>query len=101
MPMHVRLLEPKEFDTLKEKWNALLSKSRSDTVFLRWEWMHTWWRHFGRNRTLFLIGAESDGELVGLAPFYVDASGPLGARCLRVCSDELSPDYLDLIAEKG
>lgn len=32
-------------------------------------WSLAWWRHFGRG-TLHVITAESDGSLVGLAPFH-------------------------------
>jgi CelD/BcsL family acetyltransferase involved in cellulose biosynthesis len=39
--------------------------------------------------------------LIGIAPFYVDGGGLLGARRLRLCSDDLYPDGLDVIAQEG
>src|SRR5258708_28460269 len=85
---------PSEFDSLRGEWNALLRRSAMDSVFLRWEWMRTWWDIFNRNRKLFILTIRFNDRLVGLAPFYIEW-GPLGApRTLKVCSDELSPDYL-------
>jgi CelD/BcsL family acetyltransferase involved in cellulose biosynthesis len=70
-------------------------------VFLRWEWIHTWWDIFRKNRTLFILAIRRDGRLVGIAPFFIEPASFLGPRRLRFCSDELSPDYMDLILEKG
>ena len=103
MPLDVQPINPKEFDCLREEWNHLLSLSICDNVFLRWEWIHTWWDIFknNSNRTLFILTARRNGRLLGVAPFFIDRVGPLGTRYLKLCSEELSPDYLDIIAEKG
>jgi len=99
--MNVTLIKEAEFDLLREEWNALLDRSSSDGVFLRWEWVHTWWKIFHKNRTLFILTARQDGRLVGIAPFFIEPAIFPKPRCLRFCSDELSPDYMDLILEKG
>jgi CelD/BcsL family acetyltransferase involved in cellulose biosynthesis len=57
-----------ELLSLKEPWKALLAKC-DHTVFSTWEWMTTWWKHFGRNKELFLLIAEENGALIGAAPF--------------------------------
>jgi CelD/BcsL family acetyltransferase involved in cellulose biosynthesis len=46
------------------------------------------------------LTARKDGSLVGVAPFYIERKGPLGLRCLQFCSEELAPDYLDILADK-
>src|SRR5258706_4748423 len=103
MPLDIQLINPKEFDGLHEEWDRLLSRSICDNVFLRWDWVHTWWDIFKNksSRALFILTVRRNGRLVGIAPFFIDRVGPLGTRFLKLCADELSPDYLDIIAEKG
>ena len=33
------------FAALRQEWNALLARTRFDTLFLTWEWQSTWWTH--------------------------------------------------------
>src|ERR1019366_4521087 len=93
-------LDKEEFDSLKDEWNALLSRSASDNVFLRWEWIHTWWSIFGSRFVLMILAVKEEDRLVGIAPFYVQTVGLFRFRCLRLCSEGLSPDYMDVIAQK-
>ncbi len=88
------------FDALKEEWNALLRRSRFDTIFLTWEWQTTWWRHLGRQRgPLYLLAVYQDGRLVGIIPLY--GTGEPEAPTLNVVGCIEVSDYLDLIAEAG
>ena len=42
--MDIRIFtDERGFDDLKADWNTLLARSRSDTLFLTWEWQTTWW----------------------------------------------------------
>lgn len=100
MPVSIQPVDPDSFALMKEDWNDLLRRSASDTVFLRWEWLHTWWEAFGRGRTLCILAARDGGRLVGAAPFYLEEDSR-GVRHLRFCSDELYPDGLDVISERG
>ncbi|HVO33197.1 MAG TPA: GNAT family N-acetyltransferase [Elusimicrobiota bacterium] len=102
MGLTVQRIEVPEFDGLQDDWNRLLRSSAADNFFLLWEWIHTWWTVFGSGRSLYILAARLDGRLVGIAPLYVDANGKFTRRrVLRFCSDELAPDYLDLIVERG
>jgi CelD/BcsL family acetyltransferase involved in cellulose biosynthesis len=101
MPIEITRLSEKEFDLIKEEWNELLGRSSSDSVFLRWEWIHTWWDVFKRNRTLLILILRRDGRLIGVAPFTIDREGLLQHRIVKLCSEELSPDYMDIVAETG
>ncbi len=101
MELNVERLSESKFTSLEEEWNALLSRSASDTFFLRWEWIHTWWTHFHKKRTLWILTAREHDRLIGIAPFYIQSPNPWGARMLRICSDDLGPDYLDVIIERG
>jgi len=101
MHFQIKLISVTEFDGLCAEWNELLSRSACDSVFLRWEWIHTWWGIFQRKKRLVILTARREGLLCGVAPFYIDQVGLLRLRTLKFCSDELSPDYMDIIAEKG
>lgn len=88
------------FDALREEWNALLNRSRFDTVFLTWEWQTTWWRHLGRQRgPLYVLAARQEGRLVGILPLYgvreEESTTLYVVGCIEVS------DYLDFIIEAG
>ena len=89
-------------DVLKDEWNNLLARSRSNTVFLTWEWIEAWWRCFrGQERLWLLVVKNSDGATVGIAPLYLDLERGVGGvplRCLRFVADRSAgSEYLDFI----
>jgi CelD/BcsL family acetyltransferase involved in cellulose biosynthesis len=97
--MHVKLLtQYDEIASLAETWNALAG----DIPFRRWEWLGAWWRHYGHGRRLFIPAVLDDaGEVVGLAPWFLETHPALG-RVVRVLgSGEVCSDYLSLLAAPG
>ncbi len=90
---------------LQPEWNTLQARSRATSVFLTWEWISTWWEHFGRRRPLWLLVArEPAGRAVGLAPLYLQRArlAPLvGVRALTFigAGGPVTPDYLDFLAD--
>jgi CelD/BcsL family acetyltransferase involved in cellulose biosynthesis len=82
----VSALEP-----LRHEWAELASRTRS--VFKTWEWLSTWWDHFGRRRQLLVTAVRSQGRLIGILPLYQWRTRPL--RILRFLGhsvgDELGP----------
>jgi CelD/BcsL family acetyltransferase involved in cellulose biosynthesis/peptidoglycan/xylan/chitin deacetylase (PgdA/CDA1 family) len=89
---------------LRELWNPLLSRSASDTVFLTWEWMEAWWKNYGNERRLFVLGAWEDKSLLGIAPFFIDEVRLYGITWKRLCligDGSHDSDYLDCFAELG
>jgi CelD/BcsL family acetyltransferase involved in cellulose biosynthesis len=96
----VKRVSEAQFTAMATEWNALLAASQRSSVFMRWEWMHTWWELFKHRKTLCILAARENGTLVGLAPFYIERQPPLNARMLKFCSaEDLYPDYLDIIAD--
>jgi CelD/BcsL family acetyltransferase involved in cellulose biosynthesis len=88
------------FAALREEWNILLRRSRSDTIFLTWEWQVTWWRYLGAARgSLYLLAARRDGRLVAILPLYLSEQD--GMRSLQVVGCVEVSDYLDLVIEAG
>jgi CelD/BcsL family acetyltransferase involved in cellulose biosynthesis len=89
------------FSALKPEWDALLSRSRIDTLFLTWEWQSTWWKHLGEGKLLLLgFRAEDDGRLIGIAPLFLCRTEE-GQSLLYVIGCRDVSDYLDLIIERG
>ncbi len=92
------------FAALAAEWNALLATSPADALFLTWEWLFTWWKHFGDGRELQALTARRAGRLVGVAPFALAAPQPLRllpARRQLLGSGAVGSDYLDVIAGAG
>lgn len=95
------------FDALSAEWNALLRKSRFNTIFLTHEWQTTWWECLGKG-DLWIVAfrrAATD-ELVGIAPLYCFTHGKheenlAGKTRLTLVGCIEVSDYLDVIAARG
>jgi len=88
------------FSALEREWNALLNLSEESTFFLKWDWMFTWWEHFGSQEGLFiLLIKKPSGELLGVAPFYINTKWQgLPIKALSyIGSEPISSEYLDII----
>ncbi|MEX0666247.1 MAG: GNAT family N-acetyltransferase [Acidimicrobiia bacterium] len=57
-----------EFDRLRAPWNAAADASVDANVFLTWEWLRTWWEHFGAAAQLHVVTLWERDELVAAAP---------------------------------
>jgi CelD/BcsL family acetyltransferase involved in cellulose biosynthesis len=84
-------------ERLATAWDALAGEIpfRSST------WARTWWRHYrdSRSRLLVLIVADEQGDIVGIAPWYVAHSSRLGRVMRFLGSGEVCSDYLTILAE--
>lgn len=88
-----RLITADELESLAGPWNALAG----GIPFRRHEWLAAWWRHYGAGRELYTLCVEEQGQLVGLAPFYLQHS-VVGGRVVRLLGDgEVCSDYVGLL----
>jgi CelD/BcsL family acetyltransferase involved in cellulose biosynthesis len=92
------------FAALRDEWDGLLAASASASVFLSWEWMHTWWKHLAGDRRLHLLALRRRGELVAIAPL-----ARRSARWRRLLpfpaleflgTGSVGSDYLDLLVHR-
>ena len=78
-------------NALAPEWNALLERSRANTIFLTWEWIAAWRETAGRDAQPFVVALrDDDGALVGLAPFYrttLSLMGVMPFSALRILGD--------------
>jgi peptidoglycan/xylan/chitin deacetylase (PgdA/CDA1 family)/CelD/BcsL family acetyltransferase involved in cellulose biosynthesis len=93
-----------EVEQLRDRWNPLLAQSATDTFFLSWEWLSSWWTAYGQGKSPFVIAAWDNQELVGIAPLCSDTvrRGGRSWKRLTYLGDGTSDsDYLDCFALQG
>ena len=69
---------------LEPHWDALVEEMQCSSPFVRWDWVSTWWRHFGAKHSLAVAVARrrADGSLCGIAPCMVGYSRDRGCGLL-------------------
>jgi CelD/BcsL family acetyltransferase involved in cellulose biosynthesis len=106
LPCSIEPIEEVEgFRRLRPEWDDLLASSRSDSLFLTWEWLFTWWKHLGGRRRLSILAVRSAGELIAIAPLALrppDHGRLMPFRALEFLgTGSAGSDYLDLIVRAG
>ncbi|MCE5192761.1 MAG: GNAT family N-acetyltransferase [Candidatus Cryosericum sp.] len=97
--MEIELIEDMSaFAQLEPFWNQLVGESSINTCHSTFEWLFTWWRHFGADRRLLLLVAYEHGVPVGLAPLYI-GNGTTESNNLHFLGQGLS-DYADFIVPR-
>ncbi len=66
--MHVREIGFDEFFDSKHIWEEALEKSLDNNIFQTWEWLTTWWKHYGEKRRFSLIAVFEGGKILAAAP---------------------------------
>lgn len=91
-----------DLKNFKIRWNNLVHSMEKPSIFCTWEWIHTWWEHFGHRYKEFILKIYDNDKLVGILPlglrhmFPEDSLVPV--RVLSFCgTHELHSDYTDLI----
>ena len=98
------IVDKEKLLALEPEWNELLEISTANNIFLTWEWITTWWNHFGDKRQLYVLVARDSARetLLGIAPLNIHKKklrgGFLPHRALSfIGSNETAPDHLDFI----
>jgi CelD/BcsL family acetyltransferase involved in cellulose biosynthesis len=73
-----------ELDDLETGWNRLLSRCLDNHPFLTYEWLTSWWKHFGEGRELKLFTAESEGAVSLVIPVMYSTCRAFGLRRRKV-----------------
>jgi CelD/BcsL family acetyltransferase involved in cellulose biosynthesis len=66
---------------LRNEWNDVLARSRDKHIFLTWEYLSTYWRHFGKDKKLRILCIEDKNKIIAIAPLRQSRygfAGPLG-----------------------
>lgn len=94
-----------ELKGLACEWERLLRTVPGHSIFLTWEWLYYWAKHYlGGNRLRILLAFDERERLVGIVPFYLrngQAPGLFSLRDLRFLGSEaVCSSYLDVIANE-
>jgi CelD/BcsL family acetyltransferase involved in cellulose biosynthesis len=90
------------FSALRGEWDSLLRDSASVSLFLTWEWLHSWWTHLGGSSQLRMLAVRAGEELIAIAPFQMTSNGVAHfSRLEMLGTGEAGSDYLDLIIRRG
>ncbi len=102
------LTDYQQFCKLKNEWNVLLKQSKSNSIFLTWEWLDSWLRAYQTTEKPYVIlFRNKKQELIGIAPFVInDIKGGffLKYRALYfwgLTKGVKESEYLDIIAKSG
>ena len=82
-----------QFLELRHEWDKVLERSRDKNIFLTWEYLSTYWKHFGKEKKLRILCIEDENKIIAIAPlrqsrygfqapFGYDVIEPLGYRGL-------------------
>ena len=98
----LKVTEFNEFQALKNRWNNSLNESLDNNVFSTWEWLSTWWKHFGKGKHLVVLSVEDKNEILAIAPFVYSEHSFLSFGNLKKISFVGSPqsDYNSLILKE-
>ena len=105
-PLTIRAVTSlEEFKGLAQEWEQLQRTVPGHSLFLTWEWLYYWAKHYlGQNQLRILLAFDGHERLVGIAPFYLHATRKLGlipVRELRFLGSEtVCSAYLDIIASE-
>lgn len=94
------------FEALCPDWEALSACARRASIFTTWQWQFLWWKHYGADRPLRILVARLDGQVVGIAPWYVQTVRVLAVIPVRVLrpvgtGGDTAPDDLDPLLAPG
>jgi len=73
-----------QFVALRDQWNQVLSKSEDNNIFLTWEWLSTWWRHFGKGRKLRILLAQENETIIAAAPLMLSSYSLFGLKLRKM-----------------
>jgi CelD/BcsL family acetyltransferase involved in cellulose biosynthesis len=91
---------------LQTEWDVLLQSTASNTIFLTWDWIATWWEIYGSTTQLHVVTArDQTGTLVGIAPLQIVKHRPGIWKTDIIqfigCGSDVTPEYLDFIVAPG
>jgi CelD/BcsL family acetyltransferase involved in cellulose biosynthesis len=66
------ITESSGLETLADDWERLFQSAQDPSIFSSYEWVATWWAHYGGRARLQILAAYSGSNLVGLAPLILE-----------------------------
>lgn len=100
--LQIKIASIEEIDSSREQWNRLVKSMKLPTVFLTWEWITTWLKHFEKLYEPVIVFIYRDSDLKAIVPLSKRSmrlqTRLFNFQVLSFCgSIELYPDHLDVI----
>lgn len=73
-------LSYEEFLENKSLWNNTLQRSVDNNLFLTWEWLSNWWKHYKDNREFLLVYIADGDKMLAAAPLMGSEYRSLGMK---------------------
>lgn len=91
-----------EFAELRDRWDAAIQRSCDPSVFLTWEWLTSWWRHFGGAAAPHVVVVTNGDDIVLGSPMMRSrvGFGPVRTELLRTMAHDAG-DYLGAFVAPG
>jgi CelD/BcsL family acetyltransferase involved in cellulose biosynthesis len=67
-----------------QQWNHLAETQVIPGIFVTYDWIKTWWNHFGADKRLVLLSGTYEKRLVALAPMMITKKGPFSLQGPRI-----------------
>jgi len=95
-----------ELEPEKDLWNDLVAQNSTNSAFLLWEWVSSWYENRCSTENIYLlkITDSSCEKVVGYAPLFLKTKRCLGLKLRELAfagSDSICSEYLDFIIKAG
>ena len=93
--LQIRVItDAEEFRSLRKTWDSLLAGNSDNNAYLTWEWLFTWWQHYGQGKKLCILVIEDGNHIIGIIPLMQAGYGKLPFR-IDVLENigSMDPDY--------
>ena len=110
--MKIAELTFEEFLESRTIWDDALRRSLDNHIFLTWEWLSNWWKHYGDKRRFLLVAIRDGERILAAAPLMSSKYKLYGLELRKIefiatpASDyhsflltEKKPEYIKMIIE--
>jgi len=84
LPLEISELTFDEFLEARTVWNDALRKSLDNHVFLTWEWLSSWWTHYGDKREFLVIVIRDGEKILAAAPLMNSMYSLFGLKLIKI-----------------
>jgi CelD/BcsL family acetyltransferase involved in cellulose biosynthesis len=92
--VQAKILEFEEFLDSQQLWEDALKRSLDNNIFLTWDWLSTWLKHYGDKRRSLFITVIEDNKMIAAAPMMYTAYNKFGLRLRKIeCLTNPAADY--------
>jgi len=82
--LKVAALTFEEFLDARTEWNCALQRSLDNHIFLTWEWLSCWWKHYGNKRNFILVTINDGEKFLAVAPLMNTEYNLFGIKLRKI-----------------